>query len=404
VTAAGGALSDLRLEGTAAEIAAVGGYQQAELTQGNGNEGAVSAVVLSFSQNTTLPINDTSTVAVLTLGTTVGEEDGSILLEFVDGLTGSGRPVRTVVTQINLSVVPVKTPLEVAVVSDPDQDGDGVIDADDNCPAVANPGQWDEDVDGLGDLCDACPADATDTCNESRSGAGLVDDGGGTVTTPDASVTVDVPAGAVPDGVSVSVTDVGTDLVLETNQGQADAVFGVTLGPAGQTFAQPVEITLTWPDADDDGVVDGTQIDETSLVVAKDGIVISDRCEFDAGCDAVANTFRVEVTSFSGFVLASLREEGGRQLPGDCNQDGDLDLSDGICLLGNLFLGTPATLPCESGRPGTNGHVLLLDSNGDSDLDLSDAIGVLGYLFNGGPPHVLGVECVSILGCPSACQ
>jgi hypothetical protein len=35
-----------------------------------------------------------------------------------------------------------------------DRDADGVCDADDNCPAVANPSQTDADADGLGDGCD----------------------------------------------------------------------------------------------------------------------------------------------------------------------------------------------------------------------------------------------------------
>jgi hypothetical protein len=41
----------------------------------------------------------------------------------------------------------------------PDGDGDGVCDGEDNCPAIANPGQEDADGDGAGDACDACPDD-----------------------------------------------------------------------------------------------------------------------------------------------------------------------------------------------------------------------------------------------------
>src|SRR6185503_16566628 len=39
-------------------------------------------------------------------------------------------------------------------IPDVDSDDDGVADASDNCPAVANPDQIDSDADGLGDLCD----------------------------------------------------------------------------------------------------------------------------------------------------------------------------------------------------------------------------------------------------------
>jgi len=44
-----------------------------------------------------------------------------------------------------------------------DRDGDGVADAVDNCPDVANPDQGNEDGDKFGDACDPCPIEASDT-------------------------------------------------------------------------------------------------------------------------------------------------------------------------------------------------------------------------------------------------
>jgi hypothetical protein len=41
-----------------------------------------------------------------------------------------------------------------------DRDHDGIVNSTDNCPDVGNPGQTDGDMDGKGDACDPCPSDA----------------------------------------------------------------------------------------------------------------------------------------------------------------------------------------------------------------------------------------------------
>ncbi|WP_295386686.1 thrombospondin type 3 repeat-containing protein [uncultured Thiodictyon sp.] len=51
---------------------------------------------------------------------------------------------------------------------DPDDDNDGVLDASDNCPLVANPDQADDDRDGIGNACDPTPR----LCRECLPGRG----------------------------------------------------------------------------------------------------------------------------------------------------------------------------------------------------------------------------------------
>jgi len=91
------------------------------------------------------------------------------------------------------------------------------------------------------------------------------------------------------------------------------------------------------------------------------------------------------------------------QLPGDCSQDGTLDLADGLCVLGTLFLGEPA-FPCGDGSFETDGNAALMDFNGDQEIDLSDAISLLQHLFVTGPAHPLGTDCTPIPGCANVCN
>ena len=62
--------------------------------------------------------------------------------------------------------------LDAFVAHPNDIDGDGVKDAMDNCPTVANANQHDEDADGVGDACDPCPQDPN---NADTDGDGIGD-------------------------------------------------------------------------------------------------------------------------------------------------------------------------------------------------------------------------------------
>lgn len=97
------------------------------------------------------------------------------------------------------------------------------------------------------------------------------------------------------------------------------------------------------------------------------------------------------------------------QRQGDCEQNGRINVTDAICLLGHLFLGTVPVLPCGDGTSTHPANRTLLNTNGDTTtggdprVDLSDAVYLLSFLFGGGEPPVLGRDCVAIEGCPEMC-
>jgi len=92
-------------------------------------------------------------------------------------------------------------------------------------------------------------------------------------------------------------------------------------------------------------------------------------------------------------------------LPGDCNQDAALDLSDALCGLGVLFTGNPPLFPCGDGTPTDPGNIGLMDWQPDGGVDLSDVLGLLQFFFFSADAHPLAVPgaettaCVPIAGC-----
>ncbi len=177
----------------------------------------------------------------------------------------------------------------------------------DNCPDDFNPDQRETDGDGPGDLCDPCPADATDTCDPTYSAAESVGPGGGTVSTPDGSVTVIIPPGALAEETSIAITGLHKMFVLENDE--EFIVTGVRIDPDGMSFTTPVTIIFAWPDDDDDGFVDGAGLDELTLRVSRVGDPFTAICAVEDDpasppyCDTSANTFTIEVDHFSEYRL-----------------------------------------------------------------------------------------------------
>ncbi len=96
-------------------------------------------------------------------------------------------------------------------------------------------------------------------------------------------------------------------------------------------------------------------------------------------------------------------EPAGLQRPNDFNQDGKLNVTDAISLLGRLFGSSTAPLPCSGASIDSGGNLAVFDANGDGGVNLSDAVYSLQYMFGRGAPHALGRDCVRVGGCPDVC-
>src|SRR3972149_9655039 len=223
---------------------------------------------------------------------------------------------------------------------------DRVLDSIDNCPFNTNPDQSNLDNQNGGDVCDVCPNDATDTCDQTKSGGGNVDTTGGTITNPDGSVVIEIPAGAVNSNTSISVTDSGngTAYELTTNLGGGTALFGINLQPEGVTFNVPVTITFSWPDAGNKGIIDGANIREDVVRITKNNNVVTNKCQQEPGpltdttpeCSTTNNYFKIRTTSFSDW---SLWAEASSVL-GNISTRGMVQTGDSVMIGGFIISGT----------------------------------------------------------------
>ena len=106
---------------------------------------------------------------------------------------------------------------------------------------------------------------------------------------------------------------------------------------------------------------------------------------------AALTRFRIEAT------------ETGSALPGDCDGNGTLDLSDATCMLGDLFVEPNQNLPCSQGQSSDESDVDHLNWNGDDVFDISDVVGLLTWKFLSGPSHAMGSDCTPITDCRASC-
>jgi hypothetical protein len=80
------------------------------------------------------------------------------------------------------------------------------------------------------------------------------------------------------------------------------------------------------------------------------------------------------VSRDSGFLYEEVIQ-GTEFIRGNANDDATVDISDGVVILSDLFLGDVAPAPCRDA----------LDADDSGTLEITDAVYLLNFLFQGGP-------------------
>ena len=92
------------------------------------------------------------------------------------------------------------------------------------------------------------------------------------------------------------------------------------------------------------------------------------------------------------------------QIFGDCNQDGEINIADALCIFGVLFIGTPSKFPCGDGTAGHQGNIDMLDRSLSSTMvNISAGTSLLRILFLQSPsPGSIEEQptCILIPDCP----
>lgn len=306
----------------------------------------------------------------------------------------------------------------------PDSDGDGVLDGDDNCPTVHNPGQEDADDDTIGDVCDEC----TDTDGDGYGNPGYPantcpDDNCPDIYNPDQ--TLDTDGDGVGDICDICPYDPEDDCCNPTEGNEAPAInsaVGVTVVPG----SVPLDYTATATDANCDGTELIFTFENVPAWATVDGNTISG----EPGCDDVNTSFTViasdgdlddtlvvAVTVDQSNVGPTITPVGDTVIvpvlttfayypeitdPDDATHSVTYPDYPGWCsVINDSLQGTapdaasvePLTVIvadyCKADTLSFLVHVYKCgDANGDGDVNIGDGVFIINYVFKSGPPPV----------------
>ena len=353
-------------------------------TSGEGNEGAVSAIVLCFGCPAVVVQNGTASILAASVDWEIPAGGGEGSLEFVGGLQGEGQPVDLVVTEDGKSAEFATETLNVSLSE--------VVSC---CNAEYNV--------GFASAADGDLLDDSDACSGSGS---LTLGGGGTIY---ASVRSDSDIGLQGWSFGVqgsgdlsvdAVTTEGTTGIEVFNGGFNKTSLATDEGVTGGVTA--VVLCFGCPAVIPNGAQSLLAVTVSGPVPSSGGI------RFAAGLTGegqpVDNVFTENGASAEVCNLATASLDVtfdvvglGAFLRGDANDDGKVNIADPIWIINELFREGPAT-----------GCQVAADANADELVTLADAMYLIDYRFLGGAapsapfPECGTVEAAGDLTCDAA--
>ena len=120
----------------------------------NPNQESISGFNINWVNAADTETTDRGEMALDSDDATVSVAPGAQSMYTITGLTYDATYRITVAVRYAGQDPITSAAVQVTTAINPDIDGDGLLNADDNCPLVGNPGQDDNDTDGSGDVCD----------------------------------------------------------------------------------------------------------------------------------------------------------------------------------------------------------------------------------------------------------
>ncbi len=397
LTADNAEISSIAFEGTQAAALFSGGFKKSELTAKGaadcaGHKGAVSAVVLSFTEDARLPAG-ASTIAAIGLGGTIPAGGGTATVRFVDKCQGAGQPVDNNVTEAGGTVKPTLGSKDI-VLREIVSCCRKALNVGFSSALVSSPTPYDGIVDDGGGLCsggggkiavqipEGAPGSAHAFANISSDGAGGGAQGWSFSIAVDGAASL---ANVTTGGTTVDALFDGGFKKTEAidpakNGGQRGAVSAVVL-----SFTNPVVLPASGTESVLDITLQGV-VGDSGDIRFQNGLRGSGQPVTNAvtvgGATEGACNF-----STPGPPPANVRVEF--EAPKDCkfsrgnaNDDGKINIADPIYIINQLFRSGPEAL-CPDAS----------DANDDGMVDAADAVYLINYQFTGGPAPSAPTTC-----------